>query len=61
MGWTNISSKGQALKQTLGNRGLTPVRVVIIAGVILLVSFPFIFPFTGASGSAPAGRQSPTH
>lgn len=59
MGWANLNSKGQSVIQTLGSQGLTPVRVVLIAGVLLLVAFPFIFPFTGASGS-PLPSASPT-
>ena len=60
MMWDRFSATGSAFTSALRRRGLTPVRLLLIAGAMLLVAFPFIFPFSGAASSALNGSTTPT-
>jgi len=51
MRWNGISAIGSTFTSALRRGGLTPVRLVLIAGALVLFAFPFIFPFTGAASS----------
>ena len=51
MGWSNISQAVGTFVGGLSSRGVTPVRVLLMSGAMVVAAFPFVFPFTGASGS----------
>ena len=60
MRWNRISATGSMLTSALRRRGLTPVRLLLIAGALLMFAFPFIFPFTGAASSPLQASTTPT-
>ena len=60
MMWDRFSATGSTFTSALRRKGLTPVRLLLIAGAMLLFAFPFIFPFSGAASSPLNGSTTPT-
>ncbi len=60
MRWDKNDSSGRTVVQRMRDKGLTPVRMLLSAGAVVLLAFPFVFPFTGASGSPLALGLTPT-
>ena len=60
MSWNKISTTRSIFTSALRRKGLTPVRLLLIAGAMVLFAFPFIFPFTGAASSPLNGSTTST-